>query len=292
MKITKLVLLALGMSVAASSSAQGNRFGLGNREINKESLLPAKGDVAIGVNWTTLVYAFTKPVRKEIPFNDVSLYGFYGKYFLRPDFAVRGSFFITRSYEFQDYNTIKVGTTNPNETVLDREELRVRKTGLRLGAEMRRGHGRIQGFYGAEVLVSFGSAYDRYTYGNALTTANPIVFGYNFELADDVDGSNNLLSDRIVGTDKTGMSQLGVRLFSGIEVFIFDKFSIGGELGFSVYTQNDGVTHEFRERIYNGKLETYKNRITAGENRRTVMQTEIFGGETAVGASLRATFHF
>ena len=41
---------------------------------------------------------------------------------------------------------------------------------LSVGKEWRRGHGRLQGFYGADAYLMFGSSSTKYTYGNDYTT--------------------------------------------------------------------------------------------------------------------------
>jgi hypothetical protein len=289
MKLPKYLLLALGLGLAVSSQAQETDFNLSGVAGDAKDYLPASGDIALGTRWSTLVFAITNPFRKDSEDNAINPYEIFGKYYINENFAARASVLIHRDASYQDYRTIQTNFVQETDYVMDRSEIMNRATLIRAGAEMRRGSGRMQGFYGAELVFGFGRSYQRYTYGNALTPDNPAVLSYNFEAA--ADASNNLLSDRLLGVDETGMRTIGMRLFGGVEIFVAKKFSIAGEVGFGIYNVSTGTKTEFRERMNNGSLEVYQVDARLNNNR-TLLQTEIFGGDKAPGANLRAIFHF
>lgn len=99
------------------------------------------------------------------------------------------------------------------------------------GKEMRRGHNRLQGFYGYEGMLAIGMGANK--------------FNYESELAD---GATRTLSA------KQGFEfGLGVRGFVGAEYFFAPKMSIGAEFGWGL-----GISRTGR-----GSLETETN--TAGD---------------------------
>jgi hypothetical protein len=96
------------------------------------------------------------------------------------------------------------------------------------GIEKRRGSTRLQGVYGAELVIGYNSSKTTYDYGNSLSADFPNV-GNSHEF-----GDNNLINATTRATeDKTGASFLvGARGFIGVEYFIAPKISLGGEFGY------------------------------------------------------------
>jgi hypothetical protein len=99
------------------------------------------------------------------------------------------------------------------------------------GIEKRRGSTRLQGVYGAELVIGYNSSKVTYDYGNTMSADFPGVITNNF-------GSNIVVGPPANATarvteDKTGASFLvGARGFIGVEYFIAPKISLGGEFGY------------------------------------------------------------
>jgi hypothetical protein len=96
------------------------------------------------------------------------------------------------------------------------------------GIEKRRGSTRLQGVYGAELVIGYTSSKTTYEYGNSLSADFPnVVNSHEF-------GNNNIINGTTRATeDKTSASFLvGARGFIGVEYFIAPKISLGGEFGY------------------------------------------------------------
>lgn len=104
-----------------------------------------------------------------------------------------------------------LSSTNPDATVTDNTSTSNMNITLGAGLQKYRGKGRLQGFYGAEALISLGSNSTSKTYGNALSATNP-----GSRTTEDSQGST---------------FEFGVRGFIGAEYFFAPKMSIGVEYG-------------------------------------------------------------
>ena len=89
---------------------------------------------------------------------------------------------------------------------------------LGAGLQMYRGKGRLQGFYGAEALIGFGSGKTTYDYNNGTTSA--------FAPTETNNGST---------------FNFGVRGFIGAEYFFAPKISISGEFGWGIGFSSTGA---------------------------------------------------
>lgn len=138
---------------------------------------------------------------------------------------------------------------------------------LAAGKEMRRGHNRLQGYYGYEALLGLSSASTSSEWSESITDA--------------ADQSPRTLST------STGMGfGLGARAFTGVEYFFAPKMSIGAEFGWGV-----GFSVQ-------GRGSTEVEAINADGNAET---TETDGAESSGGfgfgvdnanAALMINFHF
>ncbi len=141
--------------------------------------------------------------------------------------------------------------TFPDQDVMVENKMKQSQTrvGLTAGIEKRKGKTRLQGFYGAEVGISFSSDKNKYTYGNALAATNAASTTVNVNAADEFFDPTTGLSMGNVGTPgiqglignarqtemKSGAAfGIGVRAFVGAEYFMFPKISIGGEFGWGL----------------------------------------------------------
>jgi len=99
---------------------------------------------------------------------------------------------------------------------------------LSVGKEFRRGNTRVQGYYGYEGMISFGSGRTTIEYGNNLSDM-PTVNPYVEPLQDPRYGNN---SSVYVTETRTGLNfGLGARAFFGVEYFIAPKISLNAEYG-------------------------------------------------------------
>lgn len=129
---------------------------------------------------------------------------------------------------------------------------------LGVGLEKRRGKTRLQGVYGADLLVWGGNTRETFKYGNDLTQTNDAATAFNENLDADGNGSGTVYTTdwatqgyaTNVATAITGYQQVdaaralkrktngrigvGVRAFIGVEYFVAPKVSIGGEFGWGV----------------------------------------------------------
>lgn len=114
------------------------------------------------------------------------------------------------------------------------------------GLEKRRGSTRLQGLYGAELLLGYSGGKVAYEYGNPISAANQTPTNHNF-------GNNISNNGDRVTEEKTGKSVLiGARGFIGIEYFIAPRISIGGEFGYSITATSTGKTVVTSEAWNNG----------------------------------------
>lgn len=163
------------------------------------------------------------------------------------------------------------------------------------GVEKRKGHTRIQGFYGLEGGLGFGTERHTFSYGNAIEANNTVpnrtefelVFQENPETAVTNFGDNNsFVTDYRLGT----RFSLGARAFVGAEIFVFPKVSIGVEFGLAAMVAVQGK----------GRIEAESWTIPTGGGSETLVSraTEV-GGSTMIGidtdntrGSLNLNFYF
>jgi hypothetical protein len=190
--------------------------------------------------------------------------------------------------------------------VEDKMSMKNTNIGIGVGKEMRRGKTRLQGFYGADLMLWISSQGTKYKYGNALssTATNPVAASSTTT----TDFGSNLVSDDGYGNSarvtswKSGMTfGLGVRGFIGAEYFIFPKIAIGCEYGWGIGFQMTGKGKQSIESLGSGTGGPAVGTIdqtTSGSSKfgldTDLNQNTIFGfkGSNTGSASLKVTFHF
>lgn len=232
-------------------------------------ILPQKGDFAIGVSATPFLdfvgnatkinnnETFSSPASWN--FIDPSKMYIFGKYFLNDNTAIRAKVRIGLNSETETALSVKNGTTE-NEMVEDTWTHSTTNVVLAGGIEKRRGYGRLQGYYGAEAMITIlGGATDTYEYGNEInkTYTTPARHDFNGNVA----GGYYL-------TKNTTKSLLGfgVGAFVGVEYFFAPKMSVGGEFGWGIgINQSDNVTgnSEQTDEYWNGE-EVQSDKVNAG----------------------------
>lgn len=247
MKKVSLTLFA-ALVFAFSANAQ-----LKNKQ--GETILPEAGDWAIGIDATPFLNYFGNFIGSNglnaAPTWDFlnTRQGITGKYFVSETMAYRASIRIgmtsTSGSEMvadRLYSVIPVYPGTLPAEVKNKWRQGATNIGVTGGIEWRRGHGRLQGFYGGEFGIGISSSSETYTYGNALTQAASTATVSNV----DVDPADAMLSGANITTDPFGnvaratkikngtQFGIGARGFIGAEYFVLPKLSVGGEFGCSL----------------------------------------------------------
>lgn len=137
---------------------------------------------------------------------------------------------------------------------------------LSVGLEKRRGHGRLQGYYGGEFGIGVGGAASTITntYGLDLSNSNPV--------------------DRILKSKSGTTINVGIRGFVGVEYFVLPKLSLGAEFGLGLGFTRTGEGKEDHE-VWNGTgVDTYT--LNTGKTSNFSFNTDNFSG------AFRILYHF
>lgn len=177
--INKIILgflgaLMLQTSVASAQETMENK--------NGQEILPQAGDIGLGVNAVPILnfvgntfngntnntYIGSNKFVSNLGNNVI-----FGKYMLSSTTALRAhlrvgiSSFSNRNYVYDDTKN------DPDSLVTDYVRINNSQYILGAGYEMRRGFGRLRGFYGAEAFLGYGRLNQRtYQYGNAFGALN------------------------------------------------------------------------------------------------------------------------
>ena len=250
---TKVILMALFVGCASIINAQDDDV-LTNKK--GYAILPEAGDIAIQMDATPIldfglnvvnIMNNTGATSQHPGFVSGFNQTLVGKYFLTDNKAVRIKLGIntgTTSAKSYGDNPLTPSSLNPENVLLVTSKQSANGVLLGGGLEWRRGHNRLQGFYGGEAFVGFGSNSVKNTYEIEYNQANQDSAGMMI-------GTTRTLSD------KSGASiTFGLRAFAGVEYFILPKISIGAEFGWSL-----GITTSPR-----GSVETENWGIEPGNN--------------------------
>jgi hypothetical protein len=217
------------------------------------------------------------------------------------------------SQSFKNFVTDDAQTTAPtfpeqNSEVEDKFKMSNTNIAIGVGKEMRRGKTRLQGFYGADVMLWISSSKMKYEYGNVITPVPTGAGQTTTPTSTQWDATNgDVLAEVGSGTrpimSKSGMTLgIGVRGFIGAEYFILPKIAIGAEYGWGLGFQMMGkgkVTTEEQGLDSGGTNQVAEiERESAGSSRfgidTDLNQGSMFGftGSNTGTGSLRVTFHF
>ena len=244
---------------------------LGTVSKSGQPILPKAGDFAIGINTAPFLnYAGNllsggTNTAPTFTYNG-GLFGapsVYAKYFLTDLTALRLKLNLGFTSDKTKTQVPEVG--NPENLLYNSETASSSALGLTFGYEIRRGYGRLQGFFGPEVGVGVESGKTSYEYANSISSSNPV-------------GSRTL---SITDTPFSFVAGLGG--FAGVEYFVAPKLSVGGELGLRLNFRTIGKTKSESEG-WDGS----KNVITETE----VENGSAFNIRAAHVAALNVTFHF
>lgn len=262
-----------------------------------EAYLPEAGDYAIGIDaapFLTYIGNFiggnglnTAPSWNFLTTNQTIT----GKYFKEDDLAyrigLRIGFGSTKGSATvgQDLAAAPVYPALPL-TVVDSWKSGGTNIGLSGGLEWRRGKGRLQGFYGAELGIAFGTSKTTYEYGNAMTITGAGTIDFGSNITTDTYGNGARINE-----DKGGSTvAFGLRGFIGAEYFVLPKLSIGGEFGWGLGIASVGAsstTLESTDGVSVGSQVIEGTKVSSFGIDSDINNT-LFGA----AGSLRIAFHF
>jgi len=218
-----------------------------------------------------------------------------GKYFMSETMAIRGKLAIntmsttTKNYGDDPSSPSAVGNGTAENVLLSTNRTGMSQITIGGGVEFRRGHNRLQGFYGGEVLIGFGGSSEKNTYEDVLAWDQTAQ-----------DSGIVAIGDSRILSQKSGTAiTFGLRGFAGVEYFILPKISIGAEFGwgFGVVTNPRGKTEtEFWDfETSTATTATNFTEETEGNNGGSSMGFSVDDGASALlggSAAITATFHF
>jgi hypothetical protein len=206
---------------------------------NGRQVLPERGDIGLGFNAVPVLGFFGNMFNGNMnnAFAGQNKFAsalgsqtIFGKYFLESNRAIRAHFQIQMSgstlgnYVFDDTQN------SPQALVLDRSRNHQQTYILGGGYEFRRGHGRVQGFYGAEAFFMYGRNTTDFSYGNAFGVLNSAPTS----TTDFASGTAAPQGERTSFINNGSSFGMGIRPFIGVEYFFAPKISIGGEFGWNL----------------------------------------------------------
>lgn len=169
---------------------------------------------------------------------------------------------------------------NGNKTVEDQRKIATSDLTLGIGMEWRRGKRRIQGIYGADLLLGRGGSSTTYRYGNPMLSGTAsATFTEDFDEGTVRNGTFRTLQE------ETGTSmRVSVRGFLGAEYFVAPKFSIAAEFGWGLMVNRVGEATTILEVWQQGQSIT--STTTSGTQREIGVDTD------NTGPQIRAMFYF
>jgi hypothetical protein len=327
----KKTILIIAVAFAyISVVAQSDTGGVRNRR--GQLVLPEKGDVALGFNMIPVLDAILGAINPAttftgtgnmVQYTQVSNNQVTGKYYLDPQTAIRVRFGINTvsgsvTNRVQDADAMYKASLGTADDIAAaallrvEDKVRIQKNNLlvSVGFEKRRGHRRLQGFYGAELGFGNEGARQSTTYGNAFSDQHPVYYT-NFTTMTTVT-VNPTLPGRAVRNTETvhrGALRVGLRGFVGVEYFIFAKISIAAEYGWGysiarrraatskqeVYNNGQNGPQVFTEEVKTDSREIMKGFAVDNNNGSAFSVDNTIGGNTSLtggAGALTLLFHF
>jgi len=259
-------------------------------------ILPEAGDYAFGVDFAPFIKTVNLNASNTAPSFDLADgLAIFGKYYTTDDMAYRVKFAFNRNSEtrknyVRDESLLVI---TPENQIADKGTFSYAQFALSVGFEKRRGQGRLQGYYGADLFFMYndGNAANQNfssEYGNEFssTITNPDHTAY-------VAPKNGF---RTANVDQGAQFGVGARAFVGAEYFIAPKISIGGELGWGVAYAAGFDGEQTDEEWDNVDLKVKSTTVKTGNNSGFVVGSDgasnTFNGWTGLGGNINLIFHF
>ena len=248
-----------------------------------QEILPQQGDIGIGFNAVPMldllfnsmryvsIMGNSAPTANNVAAGSVTYAHndnqITGKYFLSDLTAIRVRFgvntltgtFINPVEDAAVRYQASLGTADDvtaAELITVNDKMKFSKTHVMsaVGYEIRRGYGRLQGYYGGEFGVGVTSAKEKVEYGNAFSDQYSADFTTDFNAANIA--TQTPATARIARNTEVsyrGALHIGVRGFVGVEYFVAPKICIGAEYGFGYAFQNRRDLKVKQEVFFNGE---------------------------------------
>lgn len=293
----KKLFLTLGLGLCLTAAfAQSNEEdrSVGTTTKSGQKILPQAGDYAIGIDATGMLNYLGNSLNgnENNDASDIFKYkdnvfgtnSIYVKYFLTDNTAIRVKLHL--GFESDTRKMFVPDDMDRTAEVEDSYKNSNTALGLRVGYEIRRGYGRLQGFYGAEVGLGVASESDTYKYGNSM---NKTDGASSFNFGDNINNIANYKAiDRNTKESHGSTFQGLLGGFAGVEYFVAPKLSVGGELGLGLLFESTGNAKTTNEYIKdygdaNASVQT-KETETAGSSS--------FEFKANYSAAVTVAFHF
>lgn len=256
---------------------------------NGQLILPETSEIGLGFNAIPLLNWFGNSFNNNSNNTYAGFNKFFsnfgtsvvmGKYMLDSKTAIRANFGFNFSSVYEERYIQDDASNDPMDMVVDSRTSDNGTYVLSGGYEMRRGKGRIQGYYGGDLALMYSqSSGFSYTYGNGYSATNVVPSSTNW-------GSNINSNERTVSVDGNNAFGVGLRPFIGLEYFVAPKVSVGGEFGYSLF-----LMHSFESTSVNEYFEA-----STGNTVNTVNKvggtTSFSGGVDNFNGSIFMMFYF
>lgn len=265
-------------------------------------ILPEQGDFALGFNAVPVIDFALNAVNVMVNTGQTAAHPSYvtgfnqnivGKYFLEEKKAIRvvvgiNSGSVTNRMYGKSPHDQLANPGNPDawKEIEDKKVTRNSNIVLGGGMEFRRGHNRLQGFYGGEALIGYLKTTTINTWGVVMDT---IAINNGFV---NLDGS--ALNGRVLKNVGGATFRMGLRGFAGVEYFILPKISIGAEFGWAFgigFTGRGEVTTENWDNVNNVSKEVTSKGTSSGSFWGFSVDNGI-GNNLGGSAALNMIFHF
>jgi hypothetical protein len=205
-----------------------------------------------------------------------------------------------------DENIIDTSNTTLTGEITDEMKTSHMMITLGGGIEKRKGNTRIQGFYGGEMLLSFGSSGNEFTYadaGSGFSSALPTSTLHTASYTDwsSWDPSLGNVGNAVMVTNNNERTtkisngstfMLQIRGFAGVEWFLAPKVSVAAEYGWGLMMSSTGQgerdtqSYEDATGVAPGNESTIERKHTTGKHSEFGIDTDNNGGE------IHIYFHF
>jgi len=267
---TKAILIGLAIGLCSITTAQDAENNDALTNAKGEVMLPETGDWALGfdaaplLNYMGNMFNGNTGNTMNASWDNQNM-AITGKSFKDANTAYRASIRIAMASSSSTTLTDTSSTAEPSY-IEDVASASANAMVFGGGMELRRGHGKVQGYYGGEALITLGGSGTSNTYGLDISDTNPF--------------------SRNVSTKTGGMFGFTLRGFVGVEYFIMPKISIGAEYGWGLGFASIGEgtsTSEYWD-MTDSKVVT--TTTTTGGSSAFGIDTDNSGG------AIRLLFHF
>jgi len=251
-------------------------------------LLPEYGDFALGIDATPFLDylgGLLSSSGRYAPQIDQTT--IYGKYFLDDNHAIRVKLNLQmrnraeKGVTTDDYEVSK-NPLNPDAKVVDIHHISNFGVDLRLGYELRRGKGRVQGFYGGEVALGLKTGKEKFDWANPMTEVNQAPsasFGYNKQAVRPTE----------IHPGKT--FSVGLGGFVGVEYFFAPQMSLGCELSLAFMLRMTEQSETTTER-WNTSINKVESRTSRDDYGDWTARNMNFSTSPVSGGKIYIMFHF